>query len=106
MAKTILLFASLQTKRAMRSAIYLTKTPFQLTLAIIQEWECFDTKNHLEKLRVFVFRYERKILLTLFGEHIFHLANLSTLGLKQYLRKNAASLFLLYIFRVIFHVAQ
>lgn len=35
----------------------------------------FLRKKHLEKLRVFVSRGEGKILLTLFRDHIFHLAN-------------------------------
>ena len=82
---------SLQTKRA----IYLTKTPFQLhdilsytifeclytwnlTPAIVQWSECFHVKNRLEKLSVFVFRREGKILLTLFDEQIFPLVTLST----------------------------
>ena len=73
----------LQTKRA----IYLTKTPCQLncklhdifnqclytwnlTIAIAQVQEYSHSEKCLEKLCIFVFCCEGKILLTLFGDHI------------------------------------
>ena len=52
--------------------------PMKSDSAIIQEWECFHAKNRLEKLCVFVFHCEGKLLLTLSGKHIFHLATLSS----------------------------
>ena len=73
---------SLQTKRA----LYLTKTPLNCNLCIILmplhvESDSCDrsgveyllAKKHLQKLCVVVFCSEGKILLTLFGNHIFHL---------------------------------
>ena len=45
--------------------------------------EYFLGKKHLEKLRVVVFRSEGKILLTLFGDHIFHLVTENKLHLQD-----------------------
>ena len=42
--------------------------------------EYFHAKNRLGKLRVFVFRCEGKILLTLFGDDDFHLATLKNIS--------------------------
>ena len=46
----------------------------------IEYQEYFHAKNHLEKLHVFVFRCEGKILLTLFGDNVFHLATLKNIS--------------------------
>jgi len=39
---------------------------WNLTLAIVQEWQCLNTKKQLEKLCVFAFRCKGKIVLTFF----------------------------------------
>ena len=73
--------SSVQTKRA----VYLTKTPFQLDdiLSLHRESDSCDRSGvgmfSCEKLsrkpRVFVFRFEGKILMALFCQHMFfHLA--------------------------------
>ena len=40
----------------------------------------FSCKNRLAKLCVFVFRCEGKILLTLFGDDVFHLATMKNIS--------------------------
>ena len=69
----------------------MTKTPFQIHDILVplhvQSDSCdrlgvgiFSCKNRLEKLRVFVFRCEGKILLTPFGDDVFHLATLKNIS--------------------------
>ena len=41
-------------------------------------------KNRLEKLRVFMFRSEGKILLTLFGDDVFHLVTLKNISVASW----------------------
>ena len=68
----------------------MTKTPFQthdiLVPLLVESDSCyrsrvehFHAKSRLGKLRVFVFRCEGKILLTLFGDDVFHLATLKNI---------------------------
>ena len=72
--------SSLQTKRA----IYLMKTPFKLQDTLIPLPIESDSCDHSgvgifsckKSSHVFVFRREGKIFLTLFGDHIFHLATM------------------------------
>ena len=47
--------------------------------------EYFLAKKRLENFRVVVFRSEGKILLTLFGDHIFHLVTSGTTAISHLL---------------------
>ena len=73
----------------------MTKTPFQthdiLVPLLVESDSCersgveyFHAKNRLGKLRVFVFRCEGKILLTLFGDDVFHLATLKNISVASW----------------------
>ena len=44
----------------------------------------FHAKNRLGKLHVLVFRCEGKILLTLFGDDVFHLATLNNISVTSW----------------------
>ena len=73
----------------------MTKTPFQthniLVPLLVESDSCersgveyFRVKNRLGKLPVFVFRCVGKILLTLFGDDVFHLATLKNISVASW----------------------
>ena len=73
----------------------MTKTPFQthdiLVPLLMESDSCdrsgveyFHAKTRLRKLRVFMFRSEGKILLTLFGDDVFHLVTLKNISVASW----------------------
>ena len=73
----------------------MTKTPFQthdiLVPLLMESDSCdrsgveyFHAKNRLRNLRVFMFRSEGKISLTLFGDDVFHLATLKNISVASW----------------------
>ena len=92
----------------------MTKTPFQthniLVPLLVESDSCersgveyFHAKNRLGKLRVFVFRCEGKILLTLFGDDDFHLATLKNISVTSW-RPPKKSYFCMIILK--YHVVE